>query len=302
MSEAVLVTGAAGFLGRHVVRELRSSGRTVVGVDRAEGDLRVPGVIDLLLDKHRPGLVVHLAARVGRLFGEDAPLDTIADNVGMTALVARACGERGIRLAYASTSEVYGDNGDSVCDELDGPFALPHNLYGLTKGFGEDVCSLYAPEGLVVLRFSMPFGPGLPWGRGRAAIINMLWQAREGMEIPVHRGAERSWCWVGDTATAVRVILESGEGPFNVGRDDQPVSMLEVARYAVALAGGSEDQIVLVDPPANQTVVKRLRTDRLRALGWEPLVDWREGMRLTYEALAADWRVGGEAEIRVSGR
>lgn len=137
-------------------------------------DLRFPEIVERqFLDHSDADICVHLAAKVGRLFGEDDPMETITDNVGITALVAQQCGFHEIRMAYASTSEVYGDNGEEVCDEYAGPFTLPHNVYGISKFFGEDICAHYAPDGLTIFRFSMPYGPGLPAGRGRAAIINM---------------------------------------------------------------------------------------------------------------------------------
>lgn len=296
----IICTGSAGFLGTHLTRELETS-HTVVGVDRVHGgpDLRSSELVEQVFDEHADADVcVHLAAKVGRLFGEDNPIETVVDNVGMTALVARACGERNIRLCYASTSEVYGDNGETACDEHDGPFSLPHNLYGISKFHGEDVCRHYAPEGLTIFRFSMPYGPGLPAGRGRAAIVNMLHQALHRQPIPVHVGAERSWCWVGDTVRAVRTVIEhEPAGVFNVGRDDNPVPMLQVARHACRLTGAPESLIELVDAPANQTVVKRLSTDRLRDLGWSPQITLEEGMAATLEwvrSLADDGSVKQE--------
>lgn len=298
----VIVTGSEGFIGRHLVRELESYGHQAVGVDRVGGgpDLRSSENVEQVFDDHADAdACVHLAAKVGRLFGEDNPVETVVDNVGMTALVARACGQRNIRLCYASTSEVYGDNGEEMCDETTGPFSLPHNLYGISKFHGEDVCRHYASEGLTVFRFSMPYGPGLPAGRGRAAIVNMLHQALHRQPIPVHRGAERSWCWVGDTVRAVRCVLELKPegGVFNVGRDDNPVSMLHVAELACGLAGAPDSLVEMVDPPANQTVVKRLSTRRLEALGWSPRVPLEEGMAYTLEwvkTLAEDGSVRQE--------
>lgn len=284
----LLVTGGAGFLGSHICFELEQAGHEVVVLDLQLSpfhDLRFPEVVQERFSEHSDASVcIHLAAKVGRLFGEDDPMETVVDNVGMTALVAQQAGINGMRLLYASTSEVYGDNGEQECDEKAGPFSLPHNLYGISKFFGEDVCRHYAPEGLTVLRFSMPYGPGLPAGRGRAAIINMLHQAMYGREIPVHRGAERSWCYVTDVTRAVRLILEQTQGgTFNVGRDDDARSMLFVAKLACALTGASEDLIREVDPPEMQTVVKRLSTRRIRALGWEPEVPLIEGMRRCLE-------------------
>ena len=212
-------------------------------------------------------------------------METMMDNVGMTALVAQACGERKIRMAYASTSEIYGDNGETSCDEYEGPFTLPHNVYGISKHFGESLCIHYAPKDLLIWRISMPYGPGLPAGRGRAAIINMLHQALHGKPIPVHKGAERSWCYVTDTVRAMRMTLtEAVPGVFNIGRDDAAVPMLAVAAIACGLAGvDPNDHIMEIDPPEMQTVVKRLSTDRIRALGWEPEVDLAEGMERTLE-------------------
>lgn len=277
-----LVLGGNGFLGRHISAAMRDEGWLVSQVDREHGDLRVPGEAAYWIKNQRPDVVVHLAAKVGRQFGENDPMETVIDNAGMTALVAQACGRAGVPLVYASTSEVYGDNGEVVCNEAAGPYRLPHNLYGLSKRWGEEVCELYAPAQLRILRFSMPYGPGLPYGKGRAAIVNMLWQAETRQPIPVHEGAERCWCWVGDTARGVVSAVRDGEpGVYNVGRDDNPTSMLEVARIACSLTGASESLIEMVSAPANQTVVKRLSTSRLRRLGWEPQVELQEGMRMT---------------------
>lgn len=299
----ILVTGSAGFIGMHLTRELEEHGHDVNGWDcrnSVHEDLIVfPDRLERALDRLQPDLVVHLAAKVGRLFGEDDVTETIISNTAMTATVAKACGARDIRLAYASTSEIYGDCGPHALaceDEVrypidDGgwitkPFALPHNVYGLSKRWGEEACRLYAPYMLTILRLSMPFGPGLPAGRGRAALINFLYNALHGRPITVHRGAERSWCWVGDTVAGIRLAIElpMWKGTvYNVGRDDNALAMVEVARIACDLVGASHDLIVEVDAPAWQTVVKRLSTERLRGLGWEPTVDLAEGMARTLE-------------------
>lgn len=282
----VLVTGGAGFLGSHICFELEQAGHQVEVLDLKLSrfhDLRFPEIVRTHFEEHADSdICIHLAAKVGRLFGEDDPMETITDNVGMTALVAQQCGERKIRMVYASTSEVYGDNGEALCDEYEGPFTRPHNVYGISKWFGEKLCEHYAPDGLTILRFSMPYGPGLPAGRGRAAIINMLHQALHNQPIPVHKGAERSWCYVTDSVRAVRMILEQTKGGiFNVGRDDAAIPMESVALYAVMLADADESLIELVDAPSMQTVVKRLSTERIRELGWSPEIELLEGMRRT---------------------
>lgn len=340
----ILVTGAAGFIGSHLALELRRAGHTVYTTDRRPRDL-LGGSVDFQFDLlgHRRGgydqwptckplddvlgevnadVVIHLAAQVGRQFGEDAPAVAAVDNVGMTALVARSCVAAGARLVYASTSEVYGDVGQQIAQEdyCDGITThtslyadLPHNVYGLTKRQAEEVAALYCSAhgtgcavpteaGLQIIRPSMPYGPGLPPGRGRAAIVNFLWDAHYGRPLTVHRDAERSWCWIGDTVAGIRLVVEEGDvaytywqwrdgmGVYNVGQDHAPTSMLDVASLAWDIAAPDacgDPLVVLVDAPARQTIVKRLSMAKLRALGWAPAVSLEEGMTRTHLWLQA---------------
>ena len=285
----ILVTGNAGFLAHHVIWGF-SDHHELHGIDRWTGDLRDPLTIKKEIETFQPQLVMHLAAKVGRLFGEDDPVQTISDNAVVTTNVALACRKAGVRMAYTSTSEVYGDQGQNSCYE-GGPVMLPHNVYGLSKRWGEEVVQLYCQDP-IIFRISMPYGPGLPAGRGRAAIINMLHQAMHRQPIPVHRGSERSWCYVEDTVRGLRLIVESGQsGIWNVGRDDAAVSMQKVAKMACDLTGAPHDLIEEVDAPQAQTVVKRLATEKLRMLGWEPQVTLKEGMKRTLA-----WLVEGEKE------
>lgn len=280
-----LITGSSGFIGGYLSRELTNAGHTVTGMDMKEGpgqDASDPISIRNMLQSSRADVVVHLAARGPNLFGEEDVMQTVRDNVGMTAVVAQAAGELKARMVYASTDDVYGDNGTAVCDELDGPWSLPGNIHALSKLCAEQTCKLYAPEGFTALRFSMPYGPGLLAGRGRSAIINMLWQAKNGMPIPVHIGAERSWCWIGDAVRAARIAIEKGEGPYNIGRDDDPTSMERVAQLACIIAGGDPGLVEMIQAPARQTVVKRLSAARVRRLGWSPQVGLYDGMEETF--------------------
>lgn len=287
----IAITGAAGFIGTWLTRELEENGHEVYGIDRVmpntahdtSANLLDEDVVRSWLTQVEPDVCYHLAAQVGRVFGERDVSHTVRSNAEITTLIAKWCGEFNIRLAYVSTSEVYGDQGDTMCDE-DGFMLLPHNLYGLSKRWGEEAAQLFAPRDLVIARLSMPYGPGVPPGLGRRALDTMLWQAHHHMPIIVHRGGVRSWCWVGDTVRGLRMIIERPEGgTYNVGRDDNPVTMYAVARMACDITGAPPELIQVVDPPAAQTVVKRLSTDRLRSLGWEPTVELSEGMEQVYE-------------------
>lgn len=294
----VLITGGAGFIGQHLRRELGGHAHGVWWDDLVvDGwDLRDEGVAHRQVGRAKFDVVIHLAAQVGRVFGEDDLERSITNNALATARVAQACADLGTRLVYCSTSEVYGDQGSFECFE-GGPEVMPHGIYGLSKRWGEEAARLYAPRGLQIVRLSMPYGPGLPAGRGRAAIINFLHQAHHRMPITVHRGGERSWCWIGDTVKGFRMVVESGTiamdarqsedgvGVYNVGRDDNAVPMRVVAEMACDIAGAPRHLIREVAPPERQTVVKRLSTVKLRELGWKPSVDLVEGMERTYEVV-----------------
>ncbi len=293
----VLVTGASGFIGSHLTESMSNRGWEVHPWDLPQGDLTLGETEGNLQDYiHSSGIevVVHLAALVGREFGEQHIEETISANSLMSARVARATSRAGARLVYCSTSEVYGDQGERSCHEWR-DCRLPHNLYGLSKRWGEEVSALYAPRGLQVIRLSMPYGPGLPAGFGRAAIINMLWQAHHRYAIPVHRNARRAWCWIGDAIDGFCTVIASGErasspralangiGVYNVGGEDGEVSMMRVAQISCEIAGAPTRLIELVDAPPNQTVVKRLSMAKLKGLGWKQTVSLREGMERTYE-------------------
>lgn len=275
----ILITGASGFIGTHLRKHLARNHHETIGIDFIDGDLRVDGMADYLIGMHMPDIVIHLAAQVGIYFNESDCVHAIESNAIMTLRVAKACAKYGARLVHVSTSEVYGDHGDELVDENAPLIAKPTGIYAISKRWSEDAAREYAPDGLVIIRPSMPYGVGAPPGRGRRAMDNMLWQAHHRKPIIVHRDSKRSWCHISDVCDGFRMIIESGEtGAFNVGRDDDERSMHEIALRACQLTGAPTSLIQLVDPPAKKTMVKRLSTKRLFDLGWRPLWDLETGM------------------------
>jgi nucleoside-diphosphate-sugar epimerase len=280
----ILITGGTGFLGAPLADELSRRGHDVTALGSKDGDLGEPGVAERLLDERAPDIVVHLAARVGRLVGEEDPNATQRLNVDASALLAAACAARGVRLAHGSTTEVYGAVGDRIVDEATPLDVVPDSVYGRTKRDAEFAVVEHLPDALL-LRIFFPYGPGTAPGQ-RGAIVTMLDQAVRGVQLTVYRGDVRSWCWVGDVANAIALLLESGEsGAWNVGRDDDRRSMLDVARTVCRATGASEDLIVEVDAPA-PTGSGYVSTAKLRALGWNPEVDFEDGLRKTLVSMA----------------
>jgi nucleoside-diphosphate-sugar epimerase len=286
----ILVTGAAGFIGQHLCPALTHAGHHVTSIDRRDADLTQPGQAAYNISRAAPDTVIHLAAQVGRLFGEQDATHTITSNAIATTLVAQAASDAQAQLVYLSTSEIYGDAERAGLqaddDQLDG-WPLPYNLYGLTKRWGEEAARLYAPHRLRIVRLAMPYGPGLPAGRGRAAIVNMLAEAHHRRPVTVHADAKRCWCWIADSVDGIVRIVEQDDSPhpeaYNVGRDDNEASMLSVAQIACDLTGADADTLIrMVPAPPGQVLVKRLPTEKLGRLGWKPTIDLEEGMALLY--------------------
>lgn len=253
----ILVTGGRGFLGSHVDRALREAGHEVVVLGRADGDLAEAGEADRLVAEHAPDAVVHLAAVMpgDERLGQNAPI---------TALVAAACQAHGLPLYHGSSTAVHGD---------DTPYAA-------SKRASEE-----AAAGATMLRFHYPYGPG----QRRGAIPTMLRQALAGEDVVVYRGWERSFCFAGDVASAVALIVErSLGGAWEVGRDDDLRPLADVALLACAAAGADSRLVRLVEPPDGPApVLDAFDASALRTLGWEPAVELEDGMRRTFGWVAS---------------
>jgi nucleoside-diphosphate-sugar epimerase len=253
----VLVTGGRGFLGGYVCEALAAAGHEAIPLGRSDGDLAERGVIEALLDRHLPDAVVHLAAVMP---GDER----LAQNAPITALVAHACAERSIRLLHGSTTSVYKDE----------------TPYAESKRASEA-----AAGDATILRFAFPYGPG----ERRGAIPTMFRQALDRAPIVVYRGWERSFCFAADAARAVVVLLDANAtGVFDVGRDDDLRTLLEIAQLACRLADAHEELIEVVDPPAGPApALDRLDLGGLHDLGWRPEVELEDGMRRTLEWLSS---------------
>lgn len=280
----VVVTGAAGFIGRHVVAGLRARGHRVTGLDRrpwlpVDGEDAV--VADLLDAEARPVLgradaVVHLAGCPGvRDARPDAGRWRWRDNV-LAGQAVLDLVPADVPLVVASSSSVYGGAGDPTnprpCHE-DDP-RRPRGGYARSKAALEDLCATARDRGrpLALLR---PFTVAGEGQRPDMALARWIAAVRDGRPVHVFGSVDRrrDLTDVRDVARAVVTALERGvDGTCNVGTGT--THRLADLVDAVATTVGRPADVRVVHADAREVAATRADTRRCRALlGFVPTTD-----------------------------
>jgi UDP-glucuronate 4-epimerase len=304
----VVVTGAAGFVGSHLVEALLHRGDEVVGIDNfdpfydratkernldgargrpgfrfVEGDAGDPTVLGPALTPD--SVVVHLAARPGVRPSLQDPRRCVEVNVGGTAAVAQAALAAGVRrVVFGSSSSVYGDDTPAPFRE-ESPALLPRSPYAASKRAAELVLeALAASHDLRVLslRYFTVYGPRQ---RPDLAIHAFARRMLQGEPIALFGpgDASRDYTYCSDiVAGTVAAIDRTADAPpgqeiVNLG-GNRPVSLVEmVAALAAALR---VDPIVRWGPPqagdVRHTWADLGKAERL--LGYRPAVGFVEGI------------------------
>lgn len=276
----IVVTGAAGFIGSHVVDALAAAGHEVVGVDKVPGTTHVRADLAETVPPHlrSADAVIHLAGRPGVRRSADPA--TWRDNVETTRRVLAACGH-GPRVILASSSSVYG-SATRPCTENDDTH--PESPYGHSKKEAE---RLARESGLhtVVLRYFSVYGPRQ---RPDMAFHRFIAAALSGAPVPVFGDGSqaRAFTFVDDvvdaTVRAVTADLPPGT-VLNVGHR-QSVRVDDALRRIVALVGGPSPAVTRTAPAPGDVTRTWASTERAaRLLGWTARTDLDEGLRRQLE-------------------
>src|SRR3990167_843630 len=267
MSKKAIVTGGAGFIGKHLVAGLRQEGFEVSVVDIKEtGDVRKFDELKAAFTGAQ--CVFHLAALPRVQYSIEHPQETHETNVNGTLnvlLAARDCGVK--RVVFSSSAAVYGDQ-EVVPLHEDMP-AQPKSPYGLHKYMGEKYCKLFSElYGLqtVCLRYSNVYGPGAdPNGAYALVVAKFLQQKHAGIPLTICGTGEntRDYVAVEDVARANLLAATStiGRGEIiNIG------SGRETSVNAVAsLIGGAVEHVeARLEPIRSVADITRAKN----ILGW----------------------------------
>ncbi|MBP7830168.1 MAG: NAD(P)-dependent oxidoreductase [Kiritimatiellae bacterium] len=283
--EAIVVTGADGFIGTRLVADLRARGeRPVVAVTLEAGfDLARPGWTERL-PRERADTVVHLAQSFRYRDFPDGARDLFAVNVAAAAELlewARLHGAR--RFLLASTGNVYAPAAGRVDEQYP---CCPDSFYAATKYSAELLASRYASFFHVIrMRLFSVYGPG----QRRMLVPDMMARLDEGREIVLAggEGLRLTPLYVDDAVDRIRglVALEDGAGDecFNLCGEDE-ATLAEIVSHLGRLMGRAPNVRAAEGAPA------RLLGDgaRLRGrLGSRPFVPLAEGLARTVAARKA---------------
>jgi len=305
----VVVTGAGGFIGHHLVTYLKERGYWVRGVD-----LKYPEFTEvdadefMLLDLRRweqcleatrgVDQVYALAADMGGMGFISANHATILHNNALINLhTLEAAKQNGIdRYLFSSSACIYPEYLQEVTDveplkESDAYPAAPQDAYGWEKLISELACTYYGDEldmETRIVRFHNIFGPYGTYEGGRekapAALCRKVANASDGDAIDVWGDGEqtRSFCYIDDCVEGIYRLMQSDyDQPLNLGRDEM-VSINQLAQSIIAASGKTGLTLHHVDGP--QGVRGRNSDNGLlrEVLGWEPAITLDEGLEPTY--------------------
>jgi nucleoside-diphosphate-sugar epimerase len=315
MATKVLVTGAGGFIGHHLVTELKRRGYWVRGADLKRPEFNETDADEFLdVDLRRwenclratDGVehVYALAADMGGMgFISKHHAEILHNNVLINTHTLDAAREAGVkRYLYTSSACVYPlykqtDANVAPLREEDAYPALPEDAYGWEKLISERLCIHYGLEYGIetrIVRFHNIFGPFGTWDGGRekapAALCRKVATARltGKHEIDIWGDGEqtRSFCYIDDCVEGIlRLMASDHRDPLNLGSEEL-ISINGLADLVAEVAGIAIAKRHIDGPQG----VRGRNSDnsRLRAvLGWEPRMTLRDGIERTYPWIEA---------------
>jgi UDP-glucuronate 4-epimerase len=301
-----LVTGAAGFIGSHLVEGLLARGGRVIGLDNfddfyapaikrrnvegalasdrfrlVEGDIRDTALVEDLLRSERVGTVFHLAARAGVRPSVENPFLYQSVNVEGTLSILEAMRNAEVkRLLFASSSSVYGDSSTPPFRETD-MVDSPISPYAATKKAGEMLCHAYHHLhgiDMAILRFFTAYGPRQ---RPEMAIHKFTRIIADGGEIPMFGDGStaRDYTYIEDIIQGMLSIESNLQGYHILNLGESDITTLSEMIGMIGVALGREPRIRRMPAQQGDATITRADITAARAFGYRPSTPIAEGIK-----------------------
>lgn len=305
----ILVTGAAGFIGFHLSRQLLGKGHEVTGVDSISGyystrlkqdrvellspyrmfsfsemDVCNRSDIESLFASGNFDMVIHLAAQPGVRYSIDAPHKYIESNiVGFLNVLEASRQNRVSHFLYASSSSVYGNRVGGSFSEA-GDTDHPESLYAATKKSNELIAYSYTRQfGIqaIGLRFFSVYGP---WGRPDMAYFSFTKKILRGELVPVFNNGEmvRDFTYIDDICNGVVSLVETVDKlpqykVYNLG-NNKPLKISQLIE-AIEEALGRKALIDLKPMQSGEVVFTCADiAESFKDFGYKPVTGIKEGV------------------------
>lgn len=306
----VLVTGAGGFIGHHLVSYLVKNGYWVRGVDLKYPEFGKTEANEFELVDLRSGIhagiimagideVYGLAADMGGIgFIETHKGEIVRNNTLININTIEAARQAGVKkYLYSSSACIYPGYKQNTVDvtplkEEDAYPADPEDGYGWEKLYMERVCRHYREDfGLDtrVVRFHNIFGPLGTYDGGRekspAAICRKIAMARSDDTIEVWGDGKqtRSYCYIDDCVEGIYRLMQSDyHDPLNLGQD-RMLSINELVDIVAGIAGKHIYKRYDLTKPQGVRGRNSDNSKLREVLGWEPQVSLEDGLAKTYD-------------------
>ncbi len=319
MSKKVLITGGAGFIGFHLARNLVAQNYSVTIVDNLERG-RADGEFKILLKNKKIRFIkaditeaksfkkigrdydyiYHLAAINGT-----GNFYMIPDKVLKVAVIGTLnildwfVKQKKGKLLFSSSSEAYAGGLKLLKERF--PIPTPEGVplvvdnpenvrwsYGAGKILGEVAIHAYEKaskmKNFVIIRYHNIYGPRMGFEHVLPQFIERI--VRNENPFFIKGGQEtRTFCYIDDGIRATQMIMESEETngqTINIGRSDDEIRIIDVAKELFKIAGVSP-KIKILPAPEGSVQRRCPKVEKLKRLGFRPEVSLREGLRKTYE-------------------
>ena len=320
----ILVTGAGGFIGHHLVKRLKADGHWVRGVDIKRPEYEASAaddfqVLDLRIWENcltaTQGMdqVYNLAADMGGIGYITSFLAEISkNNILINAHMLDASKQNGVqKFLFSSSACVYAQYKQKTPDlvplkEEDAYPADPEPGYGWEKLFAEELCRYYYHDYKFetrIVRFHNVYGPLGTYDGGKekspAAISRKVAQAKNGGEIEIWGDGDqtRSYMYVDDCVEGlIRLMVSNHREPLNLGTDEM-VSINHLVDMICGIAGKKLTKRHDLTKPQGVRGRNSDNTLLRKVLGWEPNTPLEKGLATTYKWIEGELKKKEAGEL-----